>query len=114
MRLNDIREVPFGDLITNPTDVEIQLRRAQAAVLSPSIDPSQFLTKSADDLQALSRTFANFSRDVVCIDISGPELTNLDFVDLPGKGSPPTGRLRAYGSLSRSHSECKSSDGLIN
>ena len=33
----------------------------------------------------MSNTFQRFSNNVVCIDISGPELTNLDFVDLPGE-----------------------------
>lgn len=84
-RLNDVQEVPFGLVLTHTEDVETTLRRAQCAVLSPGISPNEFLMKSAEDLSAMSNTFQRFSNNVVCIDISGPELTNLDFVDLPGE-----------------------------
>ncbi|TCD68939.1 hypothetical protein EIP91_009329 [Steccherinum ochraceum] len=85
-RLNDIHEVSFGDDIVNAQDVELRLRQAQALVLSASRHPDklEFLSKSADDLRNLTHATHQFSRNVVCIDISGPELANLDFVDLPG------------------------------
>ncbi|THH28158.1 hypothetical protein EUX98_g6029 [Antrodiella citrinella] len=59
----------------------MSLRRAQAAVLCPNINADGFLTKSVTDLREMALSFSN---NVVCIDISGPDLTNLDFVDLPG------------------------------
>ena len=84
-RLHDIKEISFGEVITEPGEVELQLRRAQCAVLSPAADSMIFLTKSAEELRAMSNFFAKFSNNVVCVEISGPELTNLDFVDLPGE-----------------------------
>jgi hypothetical protein len=36
-----------------------------------------------DDLRKPPST-KSFSRDVVCVDLQGPELTDLSFIDLPG------------------------------
>ena len=84
-RLHNIKEILFGEVITKPGNVELQLRRAQCAVLSTDVNFDAFLTKSAEELGAMSGSFAKSSNNTVCIDMSGPELTNLDFVDLPGE-----------------------------
>ncbi|KAG6843814.1 hypothetical protein H0H87_012992 [Tephrocybe sp. NHM501043] len=85
--LDKVSETPFGDVITDKKDVELALRRAQVAVLNPHVPPSEILRASAKDLTgphfASSRSH-KFSRDTVCIDLEGPELTDLSFVDLPG------------------------------
>ncbi|GBE86763.1 P-loop containing nucleoside triphosphate hydrolase protein [Sparassis latifolia] len=88
-RKDEVHEVPFGQLITDKNKVELMLRRAQAAVLNPTIPCSRFLTMSADELKedfAANGLKASlpFSKNVVCIDLTGPELTDLSFVDLPG------------------------------
>ncbi|KAH9921275.1 P-loop containing nucleoside triphosphate hydrolase protein [Amylocystis lapponica] len=86
-RKDDVREVPFGPLITDKADVELMLRRAQVAVLNPTVPSTSFLTLSAGDLGRYTgkkTTSLPFSKNVVCVDLAGPELTDLSFVDLPG------------------------------
>ncbi|KAI0072419.1 hypothetical protein K474DRAFT_398426 [Panus rudis PR-1116 ss-1] len=82
-RVDEVREVPFGNVISNKEDVELALRQAQAAILNPKIPSRKFLEMSADDLREHNHAL-RFSRNTVCIDLQGPELTELAFVDLPG------------------------------
>jgi hypothetical protein len=80
-------EVPFGPLITDKSHVELALRRAQAAVLNPALPFEEFLSKSEEELKAefaRSPQALRFSKNVVCVDLKGPELTDLSFIDLPG------------------------------
>ncbi|PBK78407.1 hypothetical protein ARMSODRAFT_947314 [Armillaria solidipes] len=86
-RMDDISETPFGELITDKSAVESLLRRAQPSVLNPGIPvekvlhaPTEELTKWSEQSQKMQP----FSRNVVCVDLSGPELTDLSFIDLPG------------------------------
>lgn len=78
---------PFGERITDKGDVEISIRRAQAAILSPHRPPDAFLNKTYDELKEMleqdTRT-RSFSKDVVVVDIEDPDGTDLLFVDLPG------------------------------
>ena len=68
-----VQELAFGEVITDPKDVELALRRAQAAVLNPSTDASKFLDMTEPMLkQRLPKNELLFSRNVVCIDLSGP------------------------------------------
>ncbi|KAH9843658.1 P-loop containing nucleoside triphosphate hydrolase protein [Rhodofomes roseus] len=86
-RKHDVEEILFGGLLTDKADVELMLKRAQAAVVDAGKTPlGQILNMSPDDLTAFSRSFpaTTFSRNVVCVDITGPGLTDLSFVDLPG------------------------------
>ncbi|OCH87803.1 hypothetical protein OBBRIDRAFT_827487 [Obba rivulosa] len=86
-RNDEIKEVLFGDQLTDKSDVELALRRAQAAILNPDIPSAQFLSMSAEELRNNFTPEASsllFSRNVVCIDLIGPELTDLSFIDLPG------------------------------
>jgi hypothetical protein len=91
---NQDRELPnpsatsFGPTLTRPEEVEIWLRRAQSAILSPHLDDRAFETKSRDELRELARNderTLKFSRNAVCIEIKDPEATDLAFVDLPGE-----------------------------
>jgi len=113
--LDDVSEVPFGALITEKDKVELALRRAQAAVLNPSISASSFLTSSLDELKTGVRgpkESLPFSRNVVCVDLEGPELTDLSFIDLPGEcflalllPCHPSGHI-----IYRYHSKCRARD----
>jgi len=76
--------VPFGRTITDKSEVEVWLRRAQAAILNPSISPSNFHTKSIDELRSMKNAM-KFSRNVVCVLIEDPDATDLSFYDVPGK-----------------------------
>ncbi|KAJ7766565.1 P-loop containing nucleoside triphosphate hydrolase protein [Mycena maculata] len=85
-RLGDVSEIAFGGVIIDKEVVEMMLRRAQFAALDPGADLTHVLKMSADELKDKvqdGKTPA-FSRNVVCIDLEGPDLTDLQFVDLPG------------------------------
>jgi hypothetical protein len=79
--------VPFGPTLTNKDEVEIWLRRAQAAILSPHIQSSDFHGKSRDDIGQLQKTdkhMKGFSKNTIHVDVKDPDITGLSFVDLPG------------------------------
>lgn len=79
--------IPFGPPLTSRDDVEIWLRRAQAAILNPHIHSDTFHNKSDQELRDASsdKRTLKFSRNAVLVDIHDPDATNLSFVDLPGK-----------------------------
>ncbi|KAH7928503.1 hypothetical protein BV22DRAFT_199383 [Leucogyrophana mollusca] len=82
--LKDVSEVPFGNIIKDKADVELTLRCAQAAVLNPSVSATQFQGMKAEELKRFKGKPLPFSRNVVCVDLEGPDLTDLSFIDLPG------------------------------
>ncbi|KAI6001196.1 P-loop containing nucleoside triphosphate hydrolase protein [Pisolithus albus] len=73
------RVIPFGEALTSKTEVEERIRRAQRAILNPKTDPERFLRGATVDENETS-----FSRNYVSLDISGRDLADLSFVDLPG------------------------------
>ncbi|KAG2125228.1 P-loop containing nucleoside triphosphate hydrolase protein [Suillus cothurnatus] len=75
--------VPFGRTITKRSEVEVWLRRAQAAILNPNVPSSNFHTKTIEELRSIKNTL-KFSRNVVCVSIEDPDATDLSFYDLPG------------------------------
>ena len=85
-RYDKVRETPFGELITSKADVELVLRRAQAAVLNACRSASKWVNAGPEDLKKQPRL--TFSKNTVCVNIKGPELTDLAFVDLPGDYRP--------------------------
>ena len=81
------RRVPFKTGLNNKQDVSVWLRRAQAAVLNPSIPVEEFFNKSVDELRKITNsegTGLKFSRNVVALNIEDPDATDLSFIDLPG------------------------------
>jgi hypothetical protein len=69
----------FGPTLTDKSEFEERIRRAQLAILNPSRKASDFLgTPSSDMPNELS-----FSADLISVSISGDE-DDLSFVDLPG------------------------------
>ncbi|KAG8946753.1 hypothetical protein FRC04_011409 [Tulasnella sp. 424] len=87
-RLSEIREKKFGSLITDPSLLEDVLRRAQLAILNPTVDHGKFVdfdvSRIGTDPPLGSPKQLQFSKNVVCLDLSGPEVTDLSFIDLPG------------------------------
>ncbi|KAJ3034290.1 hypothetical protein HK097_004558 [Rhizophlyctis rosea] len=87
--LKSMKEVPFGPPITSKSDVEISVRRAQKALLNPSVDPDRYLSYRFDDSSAATRdkeahsNELKFTRNIVCVEIKGAA-TNLTLIDLPG------------------------------
>ena len=73
--------VQFGDTITERSQVEERIRRAQRALLSPNADHDLFLNKPEEEFPPAELTFTS---DSVQIEISDRNLTNLSFFDLPG------------------------------
>lgn len=79
----------FGpDSISDKSSVELWLRRAQVAILSPHYDPSHFSNMNHKQLQEFTKenkaSMKSFEKNKICIDIQDPEATDLAFVDLPG------------------------------
>ncbi|KAJ3551062.1 hypothetical protein NM688_g4940 [Phlebia brevispora] len=84
---NNTSTSAFGARISNKEDVELNIRRAQAAILNPHLNSDSFLDKSYDELKSLAENnprMLRFSRDTVVVDIEDPDGTDLFFVDLPG------------------------------
>ncbi|GAB1525582.1 hypothetical protein RhiTH_008745 [Rhizoctonia solani] len=75
------KETQFGSQMTDRSDVQERIRRAQLAILNPTIEPSEFLNAESDALYPSSRSF---SQNCVIVVLSGNELSDLNFVDLPG------------------------------
>jgi hypothetical protein len=78
----------FGPPIEDKESVELWLRRAQASILSPHMDRNEFHSKSAEELQDMMLTDQDvlpFSKNVIQVEIKDPGLTDLSFIDLPGK-----------------------------
>lgn len=88
LNLTTPERVPFGPLITDKGSAELWLRRAQASILSPHMNRTEFETKTLEELQDMMRTDQNvlpFSKNVIQVDVKDPGLTELSFIDLPGK-----------------------------
>ncbi|KIK69970.1 hypothetical protein GYMLUDRAFT_151336 [Collybiopsis luxurians FD-317 M1] len=79
--LGQARNEPFGDVIYDKAEVEERIRRAQRAILHPHIPRSQILAgdEEPDDGQGLT-----FSSNCVSLQITGPDVADLSFCDLPG------------------------------
>ncbi|KAJ7900734.1 P-loop containing nucleoside triphosphate hydrolase protein [Mycena olivaceomarginata] len=73
------RNERFGDVILDKSEVEDRIRRAQRAILNPSKTFKTFLEGDDDDSRELS-----FSTNYISLQISGPGVADLSFVDLPG------------------------------
>ncbi|EGN94811.1 hypothetical protein SERLA73DRAFT_162866 [Serpula lacrymans var. lacrymans S7.3] len=82
--LPEPREVLFGDLLTDISQVEPVLRRAQAAILNPNVDYRQFVNDSYMNHAPSNGRSLTFSEDCVCIHLKGPDVPDLYFYDLPG------------------------------
>jgi hypothetical protein len=85
------KNIPFGPVILNKKEVEERIRRAQRAILRPTKSPESFLSGPDEDPDYRELTF---SKNCVSLEISGPELTDLSFCDLPGMSPPASTLLR--------------------
>ncbi|KAG6828831.1 hypothetical protein H0H87_000659 [Tephrocybe sp. NHM501043] len=87
IRIDDngkVRTEKFGDTITRKADVEERIKRAQWAILNPTLRTAHgvrhFLT--GDDHGV--NLELSFSSCFVSLQISGPDVADLSFCDLPG------------------------------
>jgi hypothetical protein len=79
--LQQPRRIEFGDPIYSKALVTDRIRRAQCAILNPDT-PSTFFLEAPPD--ALEERHLSFSSNSVCLEISGKDVEDLSFVDLPG------------------------------
>ncbi|KAJ7107935.1 hypothetical protein C8R44DRAFT_986987 [Mycena epipterygia] len=70
----------FGEPIFDESEVEDRIRRAQRAILNSSKTSRDFLDDDDEDLSEVS-----FSTNFISLQIRGPEVADLSFVDLPHK-----------------------------
>ncbi|KAF9258360.1 hypothetical protein L218DRAFT_964522 [Marasmius fiardii PR-910] len=71
----------FGNPIYNKDEVEERIRRAQVAILNPRIPHSEILEGDGIIDHAGS---SSFSANCIALEISGPDVADLSFCDLPG------------------------------
>ncbi|KAG8786770.1 hypothetical protein FRC16_001642, partial [Serendipita sp. 398] len=74
-------EIQFGTPITDKAEVQERIRRAQQAILNPSRPSSDFI--HAQPL-TIGQNEHSFSSDLISVRISGRDVDDLSFVDLPG------------------------------
>ncbi|KAG5220008.1 P-loop containing nucleoside triphosphate hydrolase protein [Salix suchowensis] len=79
--LGQPRTIMFGPAITDKSNVEERIRRAQRAILNPGTAYRTFLDGDDEDLPKSELTF---STNCVTLQISGPGVADLSFCDLPG------------------------------
>ncbi|PPQ80108.1 LOW QUALITY PROTEIN: hypothetical protein CVT25_001476 [Psilocybe cyanescens] len=80
--LGQARSERFGPIIYNKAEVEERIRRAQRAILNPTKLAKFFLEDDQDEEQYTSQL--SFSLNAVTWQISGPDVADLSFCDLPG------------------------------
>ncbi|KAF9455948.1 P-loop containing nucleoside triphosphate hydrolase protein [Collybia nuda] len=88
-RRRELVDVPFGPPLLERSAVELRLRQAQTAILQNMTDSAEidaFLETSALELPSKIKGngVLRFSKNIVCVDVCGPNLANLSFFDLPG------------------------------
>jgi hypothetical protein len=76
--LANLQKIPFGEPITEKSQVTERIRRAQRAILNPSTPSNVFLQGDNAEREL------SFSANRIVLDISGPDVTDLNFIDLPG------------------------------
>ncbi|OBZ65896.1 Interferon-induced GTP-binding protein Mx2 [Grifola frondosa] len=79
--LGQFRNETFGDPIFDKAKTQDRIRRAQLAILNPSTDFHHFLEAGAADPECNELTF---STNCVSLQISGNNVADLSFCDLPG------------------------------
>jgi GTPase SAR1 family protein len=79
--LGQVRNELFGPTIFKKAQVEERIRRAQRAILNPSTTYRQFLEGEDRDPEQHQLTF---STNCVSLQISGKDVADLSFCDLPG------------------------------
>ena len=85
--LHHIQETPFGGVVNSTSELEERLRLAQLAILNPGVKSDALLAQGKIPPDFDSRRTLPFSSNVVCVDVWGPDVPDLSFIDLPGEFS---------------------------
>jgi hypothetical protein len=80
--LGQARNEQFGKVIFNKANVEDRIRRAQLAILNPD-KLSEYFLECDPERHGQNAKFS-FSQSCVTLQISGPDVADLSFCDLPG------------------------------
>ncbi|KAF9517330.1 hypothetical protein BS47DRAFT_1389871 [Hydnum rufescens UP504] len=104
-QLPEIGETEFGPIVYDTHELERMLRRAQLAILNPGTMPDRFVDLDPDSIPGDIPPFGSnqqlaFSSNVICLDVSGPGVPDLSFIDLPGKD---TGNIDAVKNMIMKH-----------
>ncbi|KAI1196690.1 dynamin family protein [Nemania serpens] len=84
------RDIKIFKTIFDPSEIEDVLRWAQVAILNPNNDHELYIpgdgaiAKGKDLAEAAQTATAQFSPNIISLEIKGPELPGLSFYDLPG------------------------------
>jgi hypothetical protein len=79
-----VSNVQFGGIIYNTTEVEGRIRRAQHAILNPHKTREDVLKQEEEVIGKQDPSLPKFSVNCVTLQISGPDIADLSFCDLPG------------------------------
>lgn len=77
------RILQFGGVIYDESQVEERIRHAQRAILNPSKSMELFLNESETGNEK-GHSESTFSSNCITLQISGPDIADLSFCDLPG------------------------------
>ncbi|KAG9301962.1 hypothetical protein G9A89_021006 [Geosiphon pyriformis] len=79
-------EYKFGSIIKSPSEVEMMARRAQKALLNPSMNYQLYVNWifNNNNIKDAAENHIKFTKNVVCLEIKGPKVPNLSLIDLPG------------------------------
>jgi len=80
--LEQVTNPQFGEVMYDRTEVEERIRRAQRAVLNPELPLDYFLNGGVATAENGPQT--TFTMNCVSLKISGPDVVDLSFCDLPG------------------------------
>lgn len=81
-RLASSQKIPFGHPITEKSEVTERIKRAQKAILNPLTSPNAFLSGTIS--AAKVPTELSFSENRIVLHITGSDVADLNFIDLPG------------------------------
>ncbi|KAF8311941.1 hypothetical protein DL93DRAFT_2060395, partial [Clavulina sp. PMI_390] len=87
-KLREVQETAFGPVLDSKIELEKMLRRAQLAILNPSVGMNHFVDLDVDDAENVDMPIdlsgqVAFSSNVVCVTVWGPDIPDLSFIDLP-------------------------------
>jgi hypothetical protein len=89
--LTNPQKIPFGQPITEKSEVTERIKRSQKAILNPSTSPDAFLSGAISGDSAEDEL--SFSANRIVLNITGPDVTDLNFIDLPGSCLDPHPRV---------------------
>ena len=83
-RLEHVKQSIVQQGIASTDDVELAIRRAQFWVLNPSHKLEDIRNMSEEQLNKDQDDSQPISKNAVCVDVSGPDVSDVTLVDLPG------------------------------